>query len=587
MVFNELQQKIIDQVEGVNLISAPVGTGKTTVLTERVVKALEKGIKPEEILCLTFTNRATEEMMEKLKKRITEKEVVDALTIKTFHGFCAYLVRAEAETVGVASDFIIFDEEERMEVLEGVLEKYPEYSLWNNGIESRKSYLNNIFFRLYKYRLNKIEKDIGCQVGEYNIDDTLIQIGEEYRRSLEEQNALDFDELVFLTVQILCTNQKIRKKWSRRFRFIQVDEFQDTHLSEYLVVKELAKTHRNISFIGDLDQTIYTWRGSRPFFIRNLVKHHFPKCREFHLETNYRFDQNILEAVKSFLKSLDHSTTKEMNSFDQGDSRDKKCIEVFRGYNFREEVDWVVSNIKTLREQDPGSRIAVLSRTNYLIKRIAEVFSQKNISHITVDKYEFFRKQEVKDIYAYLKIIFNRFDLESAYRVVKRPARNIGPATIKNIRDEGESIALKVSDFLNFKNYNFNEPFENLIRGWDEGRIIVLDTETTGTNVLKDELIQIYAVEVVNGKPGKDFHFFVKNTRPVGSSAEVHGLTDEFLQENGREPAEVLRELKDFIGGDMVAGHNIIFDLSILAENGKRHGVEFDFKEFYDTLDLS
>ena len=203
------------------MVSAPVGTGKTTVLTERVVQALEKGIKPEEILCLTFTNRATEEMVEKLKSRIKEKEVVDNLTIKTFHGFCAYLVRAEAETAGVASDFIIFDEEERMEVFESIVEKYPEYSLWNNGIEFRKRYLNNLLFQLYNYRMNQIEKQIGCQVNDYNIDNGLIKIGEEYRRSLEEQNALDFDELVFLSVQILCTNEKVRNKWSKSFRFIQ------------------------------------------------------------------------------------------------------------------------------------------------------------------------------------------------------------------------------------------------------------------------------------------------------------------------------------------------------------------------------
>ncbi|HMB65873.1 MAG TPA: 3'-5' exonuclease, partial [Patescibacteria group bacterium] len=266
---------------------------------------------------------------------------------------------------------------------------------------------------------------------------------------------------------------------------------------------------------------------------------------------------------------------------------EKKCISVFGGYGLEEEVDWTVTNLKEIREKEPEARIAVLARTNFLIKHISEIFGRKGISHITVDKYEFFRKQEIKDLYAYLKIVFNRFDLESAYRIIKRPARNIGPATIKEIRKKGGSRGLKVSDFLNFASYNFREPFENLIKQWQEGRIVVLDTETTGTNVLEDEIIQIYATEVVAGEKKQEFHFYLKNTIPVGSSYEVHGLTDEFLKEKGRDPKKVLEELREFINEDIVVGHNIIFDLSVIEENGKRSDVKFNFKEYYDTLDLS
>jgi DNA helicase-2/ATP-dependent DNA helicase PcrA len=432
-----------------------------------------------------------------------------------------------------------------------------------------------------------LEKEIGCKVVDYEIDDSLKRIGKEYLKSLSDQNALDFAELVFLTVQILCTNEKIRKRWSSQYKFIQIDEFQDTHLSEYLVIKELAKTHRNVSFIGDLDQTIYTWRGSDPFFIINLVKHHFAEFKEFSLDINYRFNKNILLAVKSFLKSFNYSSTKKLDSHDINNNSTEKSIEVFNGYNLNEEVSWVISNIKNIRKEKPRSRIAVLSRTNYLIKQISGIFFGKNILHITVDKYEFFRKQEIKDVYAYLKIIFNKFDLESAYRLVKRPARNIGPATIKDIRDKGSAVGLKVSDFLNFKSYNFNEPFENLIKKWKSGRIIVLDTETTGTNVIKDNIIQIYAVEVINGKAEKDFYFFLKSEILVGTSEEIHGISDDFLKEKGDDPIKVLKDLKKFIGSDVVVGHNIIFDLSMIEENGRRRGVEFNFNEYYDTLDLS
>ena len=587
MDFNKSQKKLIENVFGVYLVSAPVGTGKTTILTERIIKAIELGVNPKEILGLTFTNRAAEEMFDKIKAKIKNKEILGDLTIKTFHGFCAYFVRTEAKAVGVFTDFVIFDEEERVEVLENILEKHPEYDSFGDNGFNRFRVLNNILEKLYKYRINKLEKEIGCKVIDYEIDDSLKKIGKEYLKSLSDQNALDFAELVFLTVQILCTNEKIRKRWSSQYKFIQVDEFQDTHFSEYLVIKELAKTHRNVSFIGDLDQTIYTWRGSDPFFIISLVKHHFPEFKELSLDINYRFNKNILLAVKSFLKSFNYSSTKKLDSYDFDNKSTKKAIEVFNGYNLNEEVSWVISNIREIRKENPKSRIAVLSRTNYLIKQISGIFSGKNILHITVDKYEFFRKQEVKDIYAYLKIIFNKFDLESAYRLIKRPARNIGPATIKDIRDKGSSIGLKVSDFLSFKSYNFNEPFENLIKKWKGGRIVVLDTETTGTNVIKDNIIQIYAVEVVNGKPGKDFHFFLKSEILVGTSEEIHGISDDFLKEKGDDPIKVLKDLKNFIGSDVVVGHNIIFDLSMIEENGRRRGMEFNFNEYYDTLDLS
>ncbi|MEA2089034.1 MAG: 3'-5' exonuclease, partial [Patescibacteria group bacterium] len=146
---------------------------------------------------------------------------------------------------------------------------------------------------------------------------------------------------------------------------------------------------------------------------------------------------------------------------------------------------------------------------------------------------------------------------------------------------------LKISDFLNFKNYNFLEPFHNLIKRWDSGRIIVLDTETTGLNILKDEIIQIYAVEIVDGKIGKDFHYFLKNNIPVGNSADVHGISDEFLQKKGKDPKQVLNKLKEFIKADAVIGHNVNFDISMIKENGKRNSIDFDFEEYYDTLDIA
>jgi len=581
MEFNKQQQEIINSIEGAYLISAPVGTGKTTVLTERILKALATGILPEEILCLTFTNRAAEEMIERIKKSVSKKDIFEKLQIGTFHGFCAYFIRAEAKLIGINSDFVIFDESEQFDLMAQVLEKFP-------GVlrgENEKKEIMALTEQIYKRNLGKLEQSIGLKV-KLEKDDVLDKIGEAYQQALEEQNALDFNSLVLLVIENLYRNEQLRNKWAHKFKFIQVDEFQDTHLSEYLVIKELAKIHKNISFIGDLDQTIYSWRGSDPYFIADLFRRHFAPVKELNLEINYRFNANLLEAVKSFLNNLENRATKKITS-ELEVAGDKKCVEVFSGYNLNEEITWVADEIQKIKATDAKARIAVLTRANYIINQVADIFSEKGLEHITVDKYDFFRRQEVKDVFAYLKILFNKFDMESAYRIVQRPHRNIGDATLKNIREEGKAPGLRVSDFLDFKNYNFLEPFGNLIGIWKSGRLVVLDTETTGTNVLQDEIIQIYAIEVVDGKLGRDFHFYLKNTIPVGGSEAVHGISDEFLQREGKEAKKVLQDLQDFIAGDVAVGHNVNFDLAMIVENGKRQDVQFEFKEFYDTLDLS
>jgi DNA helicase-2/ATP-dependent DNA helicase PcrA len=583
MNFNPAQNEIINTLEGSLLVSAPVGTGKTSVLTERVVQALKSGFRPDEILCLTFTNRAAEEMAGRIRQRLADKQLTEGLTVKTFHGFCAYLVRAEAEVVGVSSDFTIFDDTEQIELMQGITDKYPDmFSFEPNN----KRALGDLKDKIYQSRLTGLERRIGCQVPEIELSPEAKQAGQEYRQALWDRNALDFDELVILALELLYFNPEIQKKWSSRYRFVQLDEFQDTHLSEYLVVKELAKTSGNIAFIGDLDQTIYSWRGSNPHLVAGLVREHFAPVREYYLETNYRFNHYLLKAMRSFLDSLAEPATKEMKAYNT-DEGEEKCIQVFRAHKFHDEIAWVIDSIQDIKKREPKARVSVLARANWLLGLTAEEFTRQGIEHTTLDKYDFFRRQEIKDIMACLRLVFNVFDLESAYRLVSRTARGVGTETMASIRKEGQPIGLKVSDFLRFKNYNFSEPFAKLLEAYAGGRLVVFDTETTGVDPLQDEVIQIYAREVAAGSPGREFHFYLKNQKPVGSSAAVHGLTDEYLAQNGRDPKEVLSEFRDFLGSDIAVGHNVNFDISMTVENAKRLGLNIDFTDFYDTLDLS
>ncbi len=582
MEFNSEQLTIINSVFGAYLVAAPVGTGKTTVLTERVAKALESGIKPSEILCLTFTNRAAEEMRLRLRQRVAQKEDFDELTISTFHGFCAYLIKAEAKALGLSRDFVIFDEDEQSAVMQEILTKYPHL---NFSANPTKREILNFTEELYKIRLNKFTSGLGINKAK-DIDPLLLTISQDYLKTLGEQNALDFNELVMTALEALYYNEEIKNKWLSRFRFIQLDEFQDTHLSEYLVVKELAKQHKNITLIGDLDQTIYGWRGSEPLLIKETFLRHFKPVTELSLTINYRFSQELLAQIKKVLAGFALSHTGELSSSRVVDKAGK-CLWQFSAHQFSEEIDWVVTNIKDIKATNSQASIAVLARTNNLLNNTAELFERHGIAHLTVDQYNFFRRQEIKDVLAYLKIIFNPFDLESAYRLASRPPKDLGETTLTTIRQVGETAGLKISDFLNFANFSRLEPFADLIKQHQTGRVVVLDTETTGTNPLKDEIIQIYAQEVIKGEPGKEFHFYLKNTVPVGASAEIHRLTDEFLATNGQDPAKILNELKIFIGASPIVGHNVNFDATMIITNAARLKINFEFATIYDTLDLA
>ncbi len=582
MKFNNEQQEIINNIFGAYLVNAPVGTGKTTVLTERIIKAIEQGIKPSEILALTFTNRASEEMKSRIKERINDKNDYDALNINTFHGFCAYFIKAESKSININSDFIILDEDDQLDLVRNILSKEKKIFIEN------KNDIYNILESIYKYRVSLMQLEMGHNIKLKELEPELINFSQKYLEELSKQNALDFNELVLLTLKTLINNREINEKWSNRFRFIQLDEFQDTHLSEYLVIKELAKKHKNISFIGDIDQTIYSFRDSQPVFIAQLFKNHFNPVKEMSLRINYRSNPELIKVFLSVLNNMEKPQTKELSDYGQShDSEGQKYVHLFRAYNFSEEVLWSIDNIKKIKDKDPDAKIAVLNRTNKAIKDIAEIFSQNKISFLTVDQYDFFKRKEIKDILAYLKILINKNDLFSAKRLIERPAKNIGEESLNKINDNGRDCGLNISDFLSFKNYNFVEPYQQLISQHDNGRIIVLDTETTGVNPSSDEIVQVYARELVNGKLGKEFHHYLKNKKSVGSAYFVHKISDEFLKEKGEDPKKILKNLKDFIGDSIVCGHNIIFDLNMIKENSKRHNINIDFKNYYDTLDLS
>ncbi|MEI6378541.1 MAG: 3'-5' exonuclease [Candidatus Falkowbacteria bacterium] len=564
MNFNQDQTDIINNLKGALLVSAPVGTGKTTVLTARAAKAIEEGTSPSQILCMTFTNRAAEEMRSRLKVWLDNPEIFNSLGVFTFHGFCAFFIKSEAKSLGLDADFTIADEEDQFEIMSSLLT--PEDLA--NGQEKRE--VLGLFEQIYKHKLNSLLAEL-AKAPLPKAEQRLERLGEAYHRALQDRNSLDFNDLVIWTIKGLYQNEVLKEKWSKAYTLIQLDEFQDTHISEYLVVKQLAREHKNICLVGDFNQTIYGWRGSEPQKVAALFKEQFAPVTEYHLKTNYRSSTDLLAAFE------------QVSSGVSGEL-DSPAVIIKAAQDSGAEASNIIEEVKAIHAREPKATIAVLVRANFHVVKIAEQFKEHHIAHLTVDQYNFFRRQEIRDAFAYLKLIFNKYDLEAAKRVLMRPPK--APAEIAG-QIARTDCGLRLADFLNFSNYRLEEPYEELITSMQKKRLVILDTETTGTNPAKDEIVQIYAIEIIAGVPKRKLQYFLKNTMPVGNSYYIHRLTDEFLAEKGQDPKQVLSELIEFMGEDLLVGHNLNFDLEVIRSNAERLGLKFKPAHYYDTLDIA
>jgi DNA helicase-2/ATP-dependent DNA helicase PcrA len=563
MEYNEDQLEVINKLTGAFLVTAPMGTGKTTVLTARVAAALKQGYQPEEILCLTFTNRAAEEMRQRLKVKLDNPEVYNALGIFTFHGFCAYFIRSEAKRLGVDPDFSIADEEDQFSIMSGLLE--PEDLIGNE----RRLALDWVQ-RLYDARLQALYAELNG-AAPIALAPRLVALGEAYQQALAERNILDFNDLVLLAIRGLYQDEQLKEKWSKQYRLIQLDEFQDTHFSEYLVVKQLARHHKNICLVGDFNQTIYGWRGSTPEKVGNLFKQHFAPVTEHSLVTNYRSSHELLQVF-------------ERLNTEQSGAWESPALSITAAADSSAEARQIAERVQRLHSQEPTATIAVLVRSNFHVTKIAEQFREQRIAHLTVDQYNFFRRPEVRDVFAYLKLLFNKYDIEAAKRVLQ--LWNKVPNEVANQISLAD-CGLRLADFLNFANYRLTEPYAELIQALAKKRIVILDTETTGTDPLQDDIIQIFAIEVVAGEPKRRLEFYLKTNKSVGSSYYIHRLTDAFLQEKGQDPKTCLQEIIEFLGDDLLVGHNLNFDLEVIKNNAERLGLEFKPAHYYDTLDIA
>lgn len=557
---NDEQRNVVNDVYGPILVLAPVGTGKTCVLAERVRRAIEKGIGPERILCLTFTNRAAGEMASRVRKHYPA--VASKLTVKTFHGLCARMLRMEARAIGLPRDFTVLDDSDSIELLRSLC----------NLDERQAKYL---YFDIERSKTSSItaEKSLAHQI-------------ELYQRELQKMGALDFADLICSACAMLESSSEIRERWQNRFDIIQVDEVQDTHESEYSILRILAERSRNIALIGDIDQTIYEWRGSKPDAILDMFKKEFAPVKEYDLAENYRATRILLGAASAFAECLDDRRTSIRPAGSCGQGRP---IGIHRARTESEEGGWIAATLARIAKERkiPFRRMAVLGRVNKRAMVISQELERRSIPCYTVELFEFFRRQEVKDALACLRLLLRPEDRSSLVRVLLRPARGIGEVALRRITTDGERCALRLSDLVSPLIERDGEPFDRLIREAEGGSLAVLDTETTGLSQARDEVVEIAAVRLDCGRPAETLHSFIRNTVSVGESLSIHGWSDDFLRRNGRPAGEVFRELAHFIGRAPVVGHNIRFDLSMIQAHARRVGEAMPELEVSDTWALS
>lgn len=573
--FNPEQQHVIRHIEGGLLVLAPVGTGKTSVLSERVAEAIKRGISPDRILCLTFTNRAAMEMGDRLSESLPD--VRRQLTIKTFHGLCAWMLRIEAQTIGLPADFVVYDDNDCFDILKSLSCLKKDRDVWDlmGTIADCKS----------KAHQDQLSLELTLSELFASLDDCIRPIALKYQKTLSDRHALDFADLVFYTRSMLHRMPEVAERWANRFDLVQVDEVQDTHMGEYEIVSHLARRSGNLALIGDLDQTIYAWRGSEPKAVLTCFKETFYPT-DYSLTLNYRATRTLLQAASAFANEFDerHTSIEPSPTCAIGEK-----IMVHTAADETKEAEWIARQVATLAGNSPNfryNRLAVLTRTHARAQCIASIFAKADIPCVTVEQYQFFMRKEVKDVLAYLRFITNPFDAGAFKRLVTTPSREIGLPTLRSIYREGQSCGFRVTDLAIPQPFVNDDPLGAVTEAFLHGTMVVFDVETTGTAVGSD-IVEIAAVKLVNGQPIDQFHAYISDAADVGDSEQIHGYSNDFLKKNGQPARGVLQSFCQFAGESLLVGHNVGFDIKMVTAHAQKVGIQASIWQWADTWNLA
>ncbi len=435
VVLTPAQRRAVSSLRGPVLLQAPVGTGKTLTLAERAAHAVAQGVPAHRILCVTFTNRAAEELRERVRLRCGPE--AQEMTVTTFHSLCARILREEAEVLGLPRDFLIYDEDDGMAVMADLCR---EGGIGNVGSKEARWILQQIEHHkanvpeeelVWEQPLARIYQEMPAPVARW---------ATAYQAVLHRNGALDFADLIYWVRVLFRDVPEARRRWAERFQLVQVDEAQDTHLSEYEVLRILAEGSGNLALVGDLQQTIYEFRGSRPQEVLARFEQDFGPPLRLSLRENHRTTRTLLAAASAVGARL--VPPMEAPLVPGPSARQGEPIVVYAGWGERDEADWIARRLQAEQAAGtPWSRMAVLTRTNRRATVISEVLEALAVPHVKVEQYHFFRRQEVKDALAWLRFLLHPYDTYSLRRLLLRPRRGVGEATWQRVMEAGSTAA--------------------------------------------------------------------------------------------------------------------------------------------------
>jgi DNA helicase II / ATP-dependent DNA helicase PcrA len=434
---NPAQREAVLTTEGPLLVVAGAGSGKTRVLTHRVAHLINAcGVKPQEILAITFTNKAAGEMRERLEDMLGG--VARGIWILTFHSACGRILRREAPRLGYRTNFTIYDQADQIRLTKACLEELERdpKRFVPRGIHGQISTAKNNLVGPEEYR---------TRVASF-YDQTVADVYDLYQRRLFASNAVDFDDMLFLTVRVLENFPEAREKWSNAFRYILVDEYQDTNHAQYRFLQLMAEKHKNLFAVGDPDQSIYAFRGAD---IRNIMEfeHDFPGTRVIPLEQNYRSTNTILRGANSVIAQNRERKPKELWS-ELGEGEPIRVLEV---EDEHAEARFVAVEIARLVEEGfSGAEIAVFYRTNAQSRVLEDVLVRQAIAYQVIGGPKFYERAEIKDLIAYLQVIDNPYDAVSLLRIANRPRRGIGDASLARLQTYADAHGISLWEATEF-----------------------------------------------------------------------------------------------------------------------------------------
>lgn len=512
---NERQKEAVSYIDGPLLVLAGAGSGKTKVLTMRIANLIDNNVDPSNILAITFTNKAAKEMKERVVNILGP--LAYSIQISTFHSFGLYLMKKHYMTLGYNKNFTILDSDDSLTIVKKILK--------DMNIDPKQFSPNAIRNRISSAKNELVDSKEFTKFVNNDFDDITHKVFISYESKLKQSSSLDFDDLLMLPIKLFKENPDILKYYQEQFRYILVDEYQDTNEAQYILIKMISAKYKNICVVGDESQSIYSFRGSNYRNILNFEKD-YKDTKIVLLEKNYRSTKMILNAANNVIKN--NTERKDKNLWT--DNADGLKVHYHRAIDEKDEASYVVSEVKQEIEKGISSNdIVVLYRTNAQSRNIEEAFLKENIPYKVVGSFYFYNRKEIKDLISYLKLIYNSRDDISLLRVINVPKRGIGLKTIENITLKANMNQASLYDSINSgKEYEFKTLIETLKEIANTSTLTELVEAILTKTGMREELVNEKTLEAdIRIENLEEFKSITKNFE------EKNGIIslDDFLME--------------------------------------------------------